>query len=387
MANSHKINWVNTLFLTLIPIIGIAGTALLCVFGIVQWPTWILAGAMTILVGFSITGGYHRLFSHRSYRCKWPVRLFYLLFGSAAFEGSVLEWSTDHRNHHRYVDTDEDPYSIKKGFWFAHIGWLIRLEPSKRDFSNVADLAEDPLVRFQHKFVVPLGILFAFLLPTAIASLWGDPLGGLIIAGALRVTFNHHTTFAINSICHMFGKKSYSNEQTAVDNWFTALLTFGEGYHNFHHKFPIDYRNGIKAYHFDPTKWLIKLLAYLGLATDLKVVSKRRIIRQQIIAKEQLIQEKINKRQLANASIEYRIEVFEGVRQSTQQLLSKIEQLEQHYRSLIQNKMKCCSRKERKPYRAQLKTYRKHIKSAYLELGTYMNIWHQLYRQWHSVPA
>jgi len=277
MNKPKRINWTNTIFLVLTPIIAIAGTVTLIVMGQVSWNTVILALSLVIATGLAVTAGYHRLFSHASYKAAWPVRLIFLLLATAAFEGSVLEWCTDHRDHHRYTDTEKDPYNIKQGFWYAHIGWLFTLDISKRDMSNVDDLNKDPLVRFQHRFFVPLAIFMGFILPTLIASLWGDALGGLIIAGFLRVVITQHTTFCINSVCHVFGKQFYSTRTSARDHWFTAFFTMGEGYHNFHHQFPIDYRNGIRFHQFDPTKWLIRTLSFFGLTKDLKRVGSHRI--------------------------------------------------------------------------------------------------------------
>ena len=374
MKKTNKINWVNTLFLSLIPTIGIVGTALLCVFHQVHWATWILAGVFTILTGLSITAGYHRMMSHKSYTAAWPVRLFFLLFGAAAFEGSALEWSTDHRNHHRFEDTEKDPYNINQGFWHAHIGWLIRLDPTKRDFSNVADLQKDPLISWQHRFFIILGVTFGFVLPAAIAALWGDAISGLVIAGALRLTLNHHATFAINSFCHKIGKKTYTTDKTAVDSWVTALLTYGEGYHNFHHKFPIDYRNGIRAYHFDPSKWLINVLHWVGLAHDLKKVSYHRILRQQLQVKEKLLEEKLAARQKHHPEENWQ-QVFHAVRHGTQQLLQKIESLEIHYVQMIKDKTSKAAR------RSELKACRKHLKDSYAELKHYLSLWQQLNRQ------
>ena len=274
----RRINWLNTSFLFLTPVVGIGGMIWLGCLDMLHWQTFVLAAVFWFISGLAVTVGYHRMFSHRSFQAVWPVRLILVLLSSAVFEGSVLEWCTDHRNHHRYTDTLKDPYNIKQGFWHAHIGWLIFLDTKKRDFSNVAELQQDPIVRFQHRFFVPLAILMGFGLPVGIAMLWGDALGGLIIAGALRVFVNHHCTFFINSLCHMVGKRPYSTQQSARDSWFTALLTYGEGFHNFHHQFPLDYRNGVKFYHFDPSKWAIKLLAWCGLASGLQQVGDDRIV-------------------------------------------------------------------------------------------------------------
>ncbi len=278
LKKKSKINSLNVSFILLTGLVGITGTTLFIVFGLVHWPTWVLAGAMLIACGLSITAGYHRLAAHKSYKAACPIRLFFALFGAAAFEGSIVEWATDHRKHHRYTDTDQDPYSVKKGFWYAHIGWLFTLDPSKRDFSNVQDLLDDLIYRFQHRFFPIIAILMGFGLPMAIGALWGDPISALVIAVALRITVVYQMTFFINSLCHMIGKQTYKNS-SARDNWVTALLTMGEGFHNFHHQFPIDYRNGVRFFHFDPTKWLIYLLSQVGLVSGLKRVEQRRIIK------------------------------------------------------------------------------------------------------------
>lgn len=323
MIKNNRINWLNTFFIILTAIAGIIGTPILIVLGIVRWPTWIFATGMLIVCGLSITAGYHRLAAHRSYRAAFLVRFFFVLFGAAAFEGSVLEWATDHRNHHRYTDTDQDPYSIKKGFWYAHIGWLFTLDPSKRDFSNVQDLLTDPIYRFQHRFFPIIAVIMGFGLPMAIGTVWSDPLGGLIISGALRITFLHQSTFFINSLCHMFGKQTYKYS-SARDNWVTALLTFGEGFHNFHHQFPIDYRNGVRFFHFDPTKWLIYLLSCIGFASDLKRVEQNRMIKYRLhidIRRLVVISEEITK-------------MVKLIYERIHHLLAQLEELEKSYTTL-----------------------------------------------------
>ena len=123
------------------------------------------------------------------------LRLFYLFFGAAAFQNSALCWASDHRNHHKYVDTDLDPYNIKRGFWFAHIGWVFLNLNNNTDHRNVTDLKNDPFINFQDRHYFKIGIVFSFLLPMGIAALWGDWLGGLIVAGFLRIVLNHHFTF------------------------------------------------------------------------------------------------------------------------------------------------------------------------------------------------
>jgi stearoyl-CoA desaturase (Delta-9 desaturase) len=274
----NHLDWVNTLFLALSPVIALVGTTYLIWTNGIHWETAILAFVMALITGIAVTAGYHRLFSHRSYEANPMFKLVMLLFGAAAFENSARRWASDHRNHHKFVDTDLDPYNIKRGFFYAHMGWVCLKYDNAHRYDNVPDLDVDKLVRFQERHYISLGILVGFVLPTAIAALWGDPLGGFILAGFLRLVLNHHFTFSINSFCHMLGSQPYSDKNTARDSWFLALFTYGEGYHNFHHKFPSDYRNGIKAYHWDPTKWLIKCMSWFGTTHSLRQISEQKIM-------------------------------------------------------------------------------------------------------------
>ncbi len=353
-----KLNWTNTVFLILTPIIGVAGTLFLTIDGRVHTGTLILAFVWLFASGLAITAGYHRLFAHSTFKTKAIIRILFLLFGAAAFEGSALEWCTDHRNHHRYTDTEKDPYNIKKGFWYAHIGWLFMLDVSKRNYDNVEDLSADKWVKWQHQFFVPIALFMGFGVPTLIALLWHDPFGGLILAGILRTAINHHFTFCINSVCHIFGKRSYSNEQTARDNWVTALFTYGEGFHNFHHQFPLDYRNGIRAYHYDPSKWLIRSLSYIGLASDLKRVSLGHLTRYRLRTEEQLLLIKF--KQKSDVVMSYVNEHLTPVRNSILQVIAKIETIEKS---------------------GKIKEYRDQLQIARLELKHSLLVWSRLTRE------
>lgn len=372
----RKINWLNTLFLTITPLVGVVGTGYLIQHNAVYSQTLILAGVMSILTGLAITCGYHRLFSHKTYRAHWSVRLLFTLLGGATFEGSVQEWCTDHRNHHRYTDTDRDPYNAKRGFWYSHITWLFTLDVKKRDFSNVKDLQEDPITYYQHKFYVPTAILVSFIIPMAIAALWGDVLGAFIIAGALRITFNQHITFCINSVCHIFGNRPYSDRNTAKDNAFTALFTFGEGYHNFHHKFPLDYRNGIRFYDFDPSKWLIRAFAALGLASHLKRISFQRIVRARIAMDEQ----RLTNKTISNATelVQNRIKpLVDNARESLLQALNKFEELENAYLTLKKQRLDYVNGKLHE-YRESLQKYKASLKESKRQIKYSLQVWTQL---------
>jgi stearoyl-CoA desaturase (delta-9 desaturase) len=174
--------------------------------------------------------------------------------------------------HHRYTDTPKDPYNAKNGFFWAHMGWmLVKMPKEYRVQADIRDLQADPLLNFQHKFYLPLGLLMAFGVPTAICHFgWNDWMGGLFYVGICRLLFVHHSTFCVNSMAHFFGAHTYDDDRTPRDHLFTAFVTLGEGYHNFHHEFPNDYRNGIRFYDYDPTKWLILGCSLFGLTYNLK---------------------------------------------------------------------------------------------------------------------
>ncbi len=240
------------------------------------WPTVVLACAWYCCSGLSITAGYHRLFAHRSYRCSPLVSLVYLLFGAAAVQNSALTWASDHRRHHAHTDEDLDPYDARRGLWWSHIGWVLRGGAS-RDYTNVRDLLGDRLVAWQHRWYPWLAALMAGLVPALVAAAWRDPYGGFLWAGCVRLVLQSHSTFAVNSLAHRFGRRPYSAATSARDNVLVAIVTLGEGYHNFHHQFPSDYRNGIGWRDFDPTKWLIAALSTIGLTSDLKRVPARAV--------------------------------------------------------------------------------------------------------------
>lgn len=215
--------------------------------------------------------GYHRLWAHRSYNASKPLEYFLAFAGAGAVEGSIKWWSRGHRAHHRYTDTDLDPYSAHKGLWWSHVGWMLIKPRRKPGVADISDLSRNGVVRWQHKWYIPMLIFMGFIVPTLIPGfLWGDWLGGYVYAGALRLTFVHHSTFCVNSLAHWLGETPFDDKHTPRDHMFTALVTIGEGYHNFHHQFPMDYRNAIRWYQYDPTKWFIWVCSVLGLASHLK---------------------------------------------------------------------------------------------------------------------
>jgi len=285
----RSIIWGNIIFFIITTILGTVGTAWYVSHYGISVGEWFLFGFYMIVTGLGITVGYHRLYAHASYKASLPVRFFVLFFGAAAFEQSALRWASQHRDHHRYVDTDLDPYSIKKGFWYAHIGWLMFWR-HLYNFDNAKDLQKSRMLMNQDKYYYLWSVGAGILLPVLLGLLAGGHywIGALCLVVGTRITLVYHATFCINSVCHMFGKAPYDPDSSAKDHWFVALMTYGEGYHNFHHRFPSDYRNAIRWYQWDPSKWMIALLSKAGLVKDLKKVSNFRILEARLAADHQL---------------------------------------------------------------------------------------------------
>lgn len=242
---------------------------------------WICFTLLLGANGMSITCGYHRLFAHSTYEAHPALKLAYLLFGAMALQSSAINWCADHRMHHRYIDDlERDPYCARRGFWFSHIGWMLRNYASgKRDLACIRDLQRDKLVMWQHRYYIHLALAMNLGLPLLLGWSCGDILGALLLAGVLRLVISHHATFFINSLAHMWGAQPYSDDNSARDNAAVALLTYGEGYHNFHHTFPHDYRNGVRWWQWDPSKWFIHAMHGVGLATNLRRVPMFKIRR------------------------------------------------------------------------------------------------------------
>ncbi|MDF2155418.1 fatty acid desaturase [Vibrio sp. CAU 1672] len=244
------------------------------------WPhlVWlIIAFSFTNL---SITAGYHRLWSHKTYNAHPLLRIIFAVGGAFSLQNSALHWASDHRVHHKHVDdNDRDPYSAKRGFWFSHIGWMLRdyNNSAQNDYTNCRDLKRDKIVMWQHKHYVPLAIATNLGFPIALGLIHGDIVGMWLVVCAVRLFLSHHTTFFINSLAHIWGKQTFTDRNTARDNGLLAFFTFGEGYHNFHHLFENDYRNGIYWWQYDPTKWLIKGCSWIGMTSKLRTTSTFRI--------------------------------------------------------------------------------------------------------------
>lgn len=265
----RKTKWAGVVLFVILISCGVFGTPFYIYhYGLTQAET-ALFFFYFFATGLSITVGYHRLFSHVTYKTNNFVRFLLLFFGAATYEESALKWASQHRQHHQFTDTDLDPHNSKRGFWYCHIGWILFYKHTvNRD--NVKDLLEDKLVMNQHTYYNVWALVSGILLPMAVGYAIGRPLGAFVMTVCLRMFLVMNEAFLINSYAHMIGHNGYNKNESARDHWLGAIITNGEGYHSFHHKFPTDYRNGIRWFHWDPTKWSIFLLSCFGLAKDLK---------------------------------------------------------------------------------------------------------------------
>jgi len=245
----------------------------------------VYASLMYLFSGFGITIGYHRLWSHRTYKAHWLWRLFWGLGGTCALQGSIRWWCRLHRLHHSFSDTEIDPYGPNKGFWYSHVLWIFHKKDRKNSLArvNIADIEADPIAKFLSDNYKWISLFLAFILPLIVFE---DKIQAYFYGGCLARVFTWHSTWFVNSLAHWLGDDEFSNETSAKDHFVTALLTFGEGNHGFHHAFPTSYKNGLLWYQYDPTKWLIELGYVFHLCYDLKHPPKNEIEKSRYQVKE-----------------------------------------------------------------------------------------------------
>mmetsp|Transcript_14738 Transcript_14738/g.20485 ORF Transcript_14738/g.20485 Transcript_14738/m.20485 type:complete len:335 (-) Transcript_14738:277-1281(-) len=269
------IRWTMGLYISLVHLLGIVGLTKLFE---AQWKTCVWAFLLWFASCLGITAGAHRLWSHRSYKAGLPLRTFLMLCQSLANQGSILHWARDHRTHHKHSETPADPHNARRGFIFAHIGWLF-LKKDRRvikagNLMNLQDLYDDPVVMLQKKMDPWLQLFMCFIMPGWVAYLgWGENFWiGIFVAGAFRYVVALHCTWLVNSAAHMWGSRPYDPQSNPAENSLVAIGSIGEGWHNWHHAFPFDYAaselNIIDQW--NPTKAFIDICVSLGLAYDTK---------------------------------------------------------------------------------------------------------------------
>ncbi|KAI1286052.1 Delta(9)-fatty-acid desaturase fat-7 [Halotydeus destructor] len=244
------------------------------------WYTFIWVHCLGFVIGFSITSGSHLLWSHKSYEARWPLKVFYMIGHTISSQFTMFRWMCDHRIHHKWSDTDGDPHNPSRGMVFAHVGWVYRPKHpemlSRSRTLDFSDLWNDPIVRFQYNYYVPLFVLFGMVIPTAVPMyFWNESLWtAFLISVICRIVLSLHITALGNSASHFFGDKPYSSKMAATDSFWTTLGLYGSGYHNYHHMFPSDYASSEPDVRFNLSRDFIRLMAKLGLAYNLKTASQ-----------------------------------------------------------------------------------------------------------------
>lgn len=272
----RNVNWPMVFYLSLVHSLAFVG--FFRYLTSCKWETWVWSLSLVFWTLVGICGGMHRLWSHRSYQAHWMLRVFYMLLTSIANQGSIYHWVRDHRTHHKYSETDADPHNAKRGFLFSHIGcYLLRKHEKVVEYGrklDMGDIEKDPIVMFQRKHDPYFNFFMCFMFPAVMAKfLWHENLiTSFFVAGCLRYCLVLHNTWLVNSAAHLYGGRPYDNLINPAENRLVAFFSVGEGWHNWHHKFPYDYAAsefGISI-QFNPTKLFIDICAYFGLVTNRK---------------------------------------------------------------------------------------------------------------------
>ncbi|XP_054167745.1 stearoyl-CoA desaturase-like [Oppia nitens] len=272
-----QFKWFNILWLLFIHALAIYGFGYTLLNPVMLW-TAIWTVVLACGSAFGASAGSHRLWAHRAFKARWLLKLFLVITESMAINGSCYSYARDHRNHHKFVDTDADPKNARRGFFYAHIGWwCVRKHPMVIEYGRKLthrDLHEDQLVMWQHRWYYPMVIVWAILFPMAVPYyVWGEDLQTTLwVCVVLRTVIALHHLFTVNSIAHIIGKRPYDKGIGPTESKLTMYLSLGEGSHNYHHSFPMDYANCEKKWWevFNPSTLFIDICKQLGLAYDLK---------------------------------------------------------------------------------------------------------------------
>ena len=264
--NRQGMNWFTTLVLVFI---HIGAVAALFVF---SWKAFFLTVFFYwVATGLGISMGYHRLHTHRSYRVPLWLEYFFALCGSLTLEGGPIFWVAVHRIHHQKSDLPGDPHSPRDGAWWSHVGWILFGETNHNNTRMMSKYAPDLA---KHRFYVWLNDYH--WVPITVLAILVLAIGGwqmVLWTMFFRVVFGLHATWLVNSATHMWGARRFATRDDSRNNWWVALISFGEGWHNNHHAHPTSARHGLAWYEFDPSWILIKVLKGLGVARAIHVAT------------------------------------------------------------------------------------------------------------------
>ncbi|XP_075390951.1 stearoyl-CoA desaturase [Tenrec ecaudatus] len=273
--------WRNIILMFMLHLGAVYGVTLLPTCKFYTW-LWVLFYYVVSALG--ITAGAHRLWSHRTYKARLPLRVFLIIANTMAFQNDVFEWARDHRVHHKFSETDADPHNSRRGFFFSHVGWLlVRKHPAVKEkgaLLDLSDLKAEKLVMFQRRYYKPSILFMCFIFPTFVPwYFWGETyLHSLFVATLMRYALVLNATWLVNSAAHLYGYRPYDKNIGPRENLLVSLGAVGEGFHNYHHSFPYDYSTSEYRWHVNFTTFFIDCMAALGLAYDRKKVSKATIL-------------------------------------------------------------------------------------------------------------
>jgi stearoyl-CoA desaturase (delta-9 desaturase) len=287
-----------TIAAVIVPFIGFLAAIVLLWGGLVSGLDLLILALMYLPTGFGITIGYHRMLTHRSFDAPVPVRALLAIFGSMSLQGAPIHWVADHRKHHAFTDEDGDPHSphlhettgvrgVVEGWWHSHTGWLFdrKDRASARKFAR--DLRDDPVIRWVDRHFIAwvlLGLAIPFALGFLLSggSLWAG-FTAFLWGGLVRIFLQHHATWSVNSICHMYGTRRFVTEDESRNNWIVALVSLGEGWHHNHHAFPRSAVHGLRRRELDPSAAIISVMEKLGLARDVvRIPAERQLERESV---------------------------------------------------------------------------------------------------------
>ncbi|CAG4971582.1 unnamed protein product [Parnassius apollo] len=279
-----RIRWPDLIVQIFLHVTTMYGLFLICT-NSVKFYTTLFVFATIYTSGFGVTAGVHRLWSHRAYKARTPLRVLLAFLFTITGQRDIYTWALDHRVHHKYSETVADPHDVRRGFWFAHVGWLVLTPHPAVENRRAAlrltsfDLLADPVVRIQKRFFIPLFALLNVILPIWIpVYCWNESLiNSFVVSFVTRFTLNLNIAFSVNSFAHLWGNRPYDRFIKPSENKLVSIAALGEGWHNYHHVFPWDYRTS-ELGRFNISTNFIDAFAKIGWAHDLKAATSSMII-------------------------------------------------------------------------------------------------------------
>ncbi|MDZ7715014.1 MAG: acyl-CoA desaturase [Balneolaceae bacterium] len=273
-----KMNWVSG-----IPFILLHLSVLLVYWAGFSWTALLTLFISYILRMFAITAGFHRYFSHRTFKTSRAFQFILACIATTTAQKGPLWWAAHHRHHHKYSDTEKDVHSpVKRSFWWSHVGWILSDRFKDTNYDMVKDLSKYPELLYLNKYhwLPPIGLAVSTFIGGMILNYMFPALGVtgfqiFVYAFVLSTVLLYHSTFTVNSLAHVIGKRRFETNDDSRNNWFISLITLGEGWHNNHHRFPSSERQGFYWWEFDVSHYFLKFLSWFNIVWDLRTPPDR----------------------------------------------------------------------------------------------------------------